>query len=286
MPRTAYTLRAPACRDTSVVFASPHSGHAYGADFLAMAQLDRHAIRSSEDAFVDLLFEGVADLGAPLIAAVAPRAYVDLNRAADELDPALIEGVPKVPHNPRVSSGLGVVPRVVANGRSIYAGRIPLAEARARLDLCWKPYHAALARLMRESHDLFGEALLIDCHSMPHEAIDGAVSGRQRRPDVVIGDRFGAAAAPEVVDRIEGAFVSAGLTVARNTPFAGAYTAQHYGRPSRRQHAIQIEIDRALYMDEAAIMPHGGFEDFRKLLMRVAGEIVAIGRPAMPLAAE
>ena len=121
---------------------------------------------------------------------------------------------------------------------------------------------------------------------MPHEAIEGAVSGRQRRPDVVIGDRFGAAAAPELVDRIEAAFVAAGLTVARNTPFAGAYTAQHYGRPSRRQHAVQIELDRALYMDEATIRPSPGFGAFRRTLMGVAAEIVSIGRPAMPLAAE
>ena len=129
MPRTPYTLRAPAYRESSVVCASPHSGSAYTSEFLRRSQLDRHAIRSSEDAFVDLLFEGVADLGSPFIAAVAPRAYVDLNRAPDELDPALIEGAPRALHNPRVSSGLGVVPRVVANGRSIYTGKLPLTEA-------------------------------------------------------------------------------------------------------------------------------------------------------------
>lgn len=283
---TPFTIRAPASRDSSVIFASPHSGNDYTAGFLELSQLDRHAIRSSEDAFVDLLFAGVCDLGAPLIAAVTPRAFVDLNRAPDELDPALIEGVPRSAHNPRVSSGLGVVPRVVANGRSIYAGKIPLAEARARVERCWRPYHAALARLIEESHERFGEAILVDCHSMPHEAIDAAVSARHRRPNVVIGDRFGAAAAPDIVDRVEAAFQSAGLTVARNAPFAGAYTAQHYGRPSRRQHVVQIELDRALYMDEATITPNAGFEAFRRRLMAVAADIVAIGRPAMPLAAE
>ena len=286
MPRTPFTLRAPACRESSVIFASPHSGSVYAAEFLRRSQLDRRAIRSSEDAFVDLLFEGVADLGSPFIAAVAPRAFVDLNRSPDELDPALIEGVPKSAHNPRVSSGLGVVPRVVANGRSIYAGRITLAEAQARISDHWRPYHGALARLIEESHALFGQAILIDCHSMPHEAIDGTVSARHSRPDVVVGDRFGAAATPDVVDRVEAAFQRAGLTVARNTPFAGAYTAQHYGRPSRNQHAIQIEIDRALYMDEATIEPAPGFDDFRRRLMGIAAEIVGIGRPAMPLAAE
>jgi N-formylglutamate amidohydrolase len=286
MPRTAYTLRAPAFRESSVVFASPHSGHAYSRDFLERSQLDRHSIRSSEDAFVDLLFEGVAELGSPLISAVAPRAFVDLNRSPEELDPALVEDAPKSAHNPRVSSGLGVVPRVVANGRSIYAGKIPLSEARARIEQYWRPYHGALGRLLEESRSLFGEAILIDCHSMPHEAIEGAVSGRQRRPDVVIGDRFGAAASPEIVDRVESALVAAGLVVARNTPFAGAYTAQHYGRPSRGQHAVQVELDRALYMDEATITPSQRFGEFRRVLMGAAAEIVAIGRRSMPLAAE
>lgn len=286
MQPTAYILRAPAVRTSSVVFASPHSGQAYAPDFIARSQLDRRAIRSSEDAFVDELFAGVAEHGAPLIAAVAPRAYVDLNRAADEFDPALIEGAPRSAHNPRVSSGLGVVPRVVANGRSIYPGKIPFDEARARIDRYWRPYHRALSQLLAESHADYGEAILIDCHSMPHEALEGAVSGRQRRPDVVIGDRFGAAAAPWIVDRIEAAFVAAGLRVARNTPFAGAYTAQHYGRPSRGQHAVQIELDRALYMDERTIAPLDDFEAFRSLLNEVAREIVAIGRPLVPLAAE
>jgi N-formylglutamate amidohydrolase len=273
-------------RTSSVVFASPHSGHAYSREFLAQSQLDRRAIRTSEDAFVDLLFAGVAALGSPLISATAPRAYVDLNRAPEELDPALIVGAPRTSHNPRISSGLGVVPRVVANGRSIYHGKIPLAEARTRIDRYWRPYHAELARLLEESAARFGEAILIDCHSMPHEAIESAVSGRQRRPDVVIGDRFGAASSPEIVDRVETAFVSAGLVVARNTPFAGAYTAQHYGRPSRGQHAIQIELDRALYMDERTITPRPDFEAFRRTLIGVAAEIVGIGRPAMSLAAE
>ncbi len=286
MASTAFTLSEPACRETCVVFASPHSGQGYAPEFLKRSQLDRHAIRSSEDAFVDVLFAGVTDLGAPLISAVVPRAYVDLNRAPDELDPALIEGAPKSAHNPRVSSGLGVVPRVVANGRSIYAGKIMLEEARGRIERYWRPYHAALGHLLAESHVLFGGAILIDCHSMPHEAIEGAVSGRQKRPDVVIGDRFGAAASPEVVDRIEQAFATAGLVVARNTPFAGAYTAQHYGRPSRRQHAIQVELDRTLYMDETTITPNQDFPAFSRLLMGVAAEIVDIGRPAMPLAAE
>jgi N-formylglutamate amidohydrolase len=281
MPDAPYTLEMPTERTTGVVFASPHSGRDYPWDFLRRSPLDEQAIRSSEDAFVDTLFERAPHLGAPLLAARMPRAYVDLNRASDELDPGVVEGVRHVVHNPRISSGLGVIPRVVANGRAIYRGKITLAEARGRLAEVWTPYHATLQRLLAEARRDFGTAILIDCHSMPHEAID-AISSGGRTPDVVLGDRFGAAAAPEIVDRIEAAFAAAGLRVARNAPFAGAFIAQQYGRPSRGQHVVQVEIDRALYMDEPAIRPHGGFADLRTALDAVMSEIVDLARPAAP----
>ncbi|SDE71511.1 N-formylglutamate amidohydrolase [Limimaricola pyoseonensis] len=283
----AFQLIRPATRTTSVVFASPHSGRDYPDSLLARAILDARQIRSSEDAYVDRLFAAVPDSGAPLLLARHPRAWVDLNRAADEFDPALIEGIPSRSHNPRVASGLGVIPRVVAGGRPIYRGKIALSEAQRRIAESWRPYHAALSGLLSESLEGFGEAILIDCHSMPHEAIE-LVGGRGGpRPHVVLGDRFGAAAAPEIVARIEQAFVAAGLRVARNTPFAGAYIAQSYGRPSRRQHAVQVEIDRSLYMDEARVVPHSGFEAFRDRLAAVIADLAEIGRPALrPLAAE
>ena len=122
----SYDLALPVVRDTSVIFSSPHSGRRYTAGFLAQTQLDSLSIRSSEDAFVDMLFEPAPKFGAPLIAALAPRAFIDLNRAVDELDPAVIDGVSRGMHNPRVSSGLGIIPRVVANGRAIYHGKIGL----------------------------------------------------------------------------------------------------------------------------------------------------------------
>jgi len=224
--------------------------------------------------------------GAPLLCAQAPRAYVDLNRASDELDPSLIEGVRRAFHNPRVASGLGVVPRVVSGGRSIYHGKLSIDEARARLRDVWRPYHAALAQLMDESRLHFGEAILIDCHSMPHEAMDGIAHPAGRRPDVVLGDRFGSAAGGGVVDRIEAAFVDAGLTVSRNTPFAGAFVTQHYGRPSRNQHAVQIEIDRSLYMDEVGIVPHAGYDAFKQVIDGVVARIAEIGLSDLSLAAE
>jgi len=287
MQDAPFTLSMPSPRSSGVIFASPHSGRDYPWAFLRRSVLDERTIRSSEDAFVDRLFSPAPRLGAPLLAARLPRAYVDLNRGADELDPGVVEGVRHVAHNPRVNSGLGVIPRVVANGRAIYRGKIGLPEARSRLAEVWTPYHATLQRLLSEARRDFGQAILIDCHSMPHEAIDAIAAGG-RVPDVVLGDRFGAACGPDIVDRVEAAFQRAGLRVARNAPFAGAYVTQHYGRPSKNQHVVQVEIDRALYMDEREIRANSGFAEMRRILTDVIGEIVDIGRPAasLPLAAE
>lgn len=287
MPKVPFHLMLPEARTSSVVFASPHSGRDYPWSFLRKTVLDERMIRSSEDAFVDRLFECAPLFGAPLIKAGAPRAFVDYNRSADELDPALVEGVRRAAHNPRVASGLGVVPRVVAGGRAIYRGKLPLDEANRRIAGYWRPYHDQLQELLNDARTYFGEAILVDCHSMPHEALDGIASAGARRPEIVLGDRFGASAEGEIVDRIEAAFASAGLHVVRNAPFAGAYSTQHYGRPSKGQHAVQIEIDRAIYMDEQLIRPNTNFHAFRKVLRGVIAEITEIGRRgAVPLAAE
>ncbi len=287
MPKVAYHLIHPDRRNTALVFASPHSSRDYPTWFLQRSVLDARAVRSSEDAFVDQLFAAAPRLGAPFLQAGAPRALIDMNRAEDELDPALIVGVRKSGHNPRVSSGLGVVPRVVANGRAIYDGKLSRAEADARIESYWRPYHAALRNQMKQAHALFGQAILVDCHSMPHEAMDQVARKGTQRPEVVLGDRFGASASSEIVDQIETAFRAAGLCVARNTPFAGAYVTQQYGRPSRGHHAVQIEIDRALYMDEPRIEPNADFDAFRALLTGVIAQIIEIGRPSVQqLAAE
>ncbi len=287
MLKTAFHLARPKACTTSVVFASPHSGRDYPASFLRDAVLDASQIRSSEDAFVDLLFEDAPNHGAPFLTATAPRAYLDLNRGPDELDAALIEGVRRAPHNPRIASGLGVIPRVVANGRQIYRGKLSLAEAHRRITQYWRPYHDQLQTLLDESANTFGEAILIDCHSMPHEALENVGPPGAARPHIVLGDRFGATAAGPIVERVEAAFATAGLRVARNMPFAGAFITQHYGRPARRQHAIQIEIDRALYMNERTMEPHEGFSAFQALLRGVIAEIADIGRvDAQKVAAE
>ncbi len=281
-----FRLDLPQKRQSCVVFASPHSGRHYPPAFLNRTALDERTIRSSEDAFVDELFAAAPRFGAPLLCALAPRAYVDLNRSVDELDPALIEGVRALALNPRVGSGLGVIPRVVANGRAIYRGKLSLTEARSRLDGVWHPYHRALQQVLDDHHAMFGEAILVDCHSMPHEAIESCSLRNVPRPEVVIGDRFGASAAPAVVDAVEAVIRNAGLRVGRNAPFAGAYITQHYGRPARRQHVLQIEIDRALYMDERTIEPHANFDVVRAIMTTITEGIADIGRREMPLAAE
>ncbi|PRY93570.1 N-formylglutamate deformylase [Hasllibacter halocynthiae] len=283
MVQPAYDLQMPARRDTAAVFASPHSGRNYPAGFLRDSVLDRRAIRSSEDAFVDELWGDATRHGAPLLCALAPRAYVDFNRDEGELDPVLVTGVGRIAHNPRVASGLGVIPRVVAGGRAIYRGKIGMRAAKGRLENHWRPYHATLTGLLEEAHEAFGEAILIDCHSMPHEAIEGVPGGK---PEVVLGDRFGASAGSGIVDRIEARFQAEGLRVARNAPFAGAYIVQRYGHPARGRHALQIEIDRSLYMDESLIQPNGRFHLVRAILARVARDICDIGRRQVSLAAQ
>ena len=286
MPDQAYEVLVPKANRSCVVFASPHSGRAYPWSFMRESVLDEHAIRSSEDAFVDDLFDCAPQFGAAFIKAGMPRAFVDLNRACDELDPALIEGVRRKGHNPRVASGLGVIPRVVANGRAIYRGKLSRAAAQDRIDRYWRPYHAKLQSLLDAAHQRHGQAVLIDCHSMPHEAMDGVARSGMKRPDIVLGDRFGAAASGDVVDRVEAAFAAAGFVVTRNTPFAGAYITQAYGRPARGQHAVQVEIDRSLYMNELLIRPNGVFDEVRSALRQVVAEVAEIGQGRVPLAAE
>jgi len=274
----SFLLRRPDARSTSIVFASPHSGRMYLPNFMQQVRLNPHEIRSSEDAFVDDLFSNAVKHGAPILTAQSPRSYVDLNRGPEELDPAVIEGIRRVAHNPRIASGLGVIPRVVSNGRAIYDGKLSLVEAHDRISTVWRPYHDTLQSLLDESHRSFGEAILIDCHSMPHEALESVGPPGAARPDIVLGDRFGAAAAASIVEQVEAAFTSAGFKVARNMPFAGAYICQNYGRPSRRYHALQIEIDRSIYMDEKTITPNANYDDFKAALDGVIAEVVEIGR--------
>lgn len=281
-------ITEPRGTPSPVVFSSPHSGRVYPPEFIARSVIEERILRSSEDAYVDLLLTDVPDFGAHLVTTEVPRAFVDFNRAADELDPALIQGAPRSGLNPRIASGLGVLARVVANGRSIYNGKLTMDEARQRIDRHWIPFHTELGALLARQQQRFGRFLLCDVHSMPHEALSGHVSRGAPRPDVILGDRWGATCGDALMVAIESAFRDAGLRVARNAPFAGAYTLQRYGQPSQGAHAVQIEIDRALYLDEARVEPSQRFESFKETLRPVLARIAAIdpGEVSLDLAAE
>lgn len=271
-----FDIRGPARPGSPVVFGSPHSGAIYPAAFLAQSRLDAATLRRSEDTHVDDLAAPAARaLAAPLIAARFPRAYLDVNREALELDPRLFDGRMPPEANTRslrVAGGLGVVPRVVGEGREIYPGRLPLSAAFARIETLYLPYHAALEALLAQAQALFGLAVLIDCHSMPSGATAKAAG---RRLDVVIGDRFGSSAAPGLVEAIESSFVAEGLRVARNKPYAGGYITERHGRPESGVHAVQIEISRDLYMDERTLIRTPGFAATAGALERACRSIPA-----------
>ncbi|MEX1661085.1 N-formylglutamate amidohydrolase [Thioclava sp. 15-R06ZXC-3] len=280
---SAFTLLPPQSAQTAVIFASPHSGAHYPESLQRRSVLNMMQLRSSEDAFVDRLLASAPRYGAAVIAAQYPRAWVDLNRAEDELDSALIAGLERSHPGPRVAAGLGVIPRVVSGGRAIYRGKIAQIEVAARLNHVWRPYHAALGNLLTQTHQRQGQAILIDVHSMPSEALDSLGA---RRPRIVLGDRYGASAARPLVAQIESVFAAEGLAVSRNTPFAGAYITQRYGRPRDNIHVVQIEIDRALYMDEERVEPSEDFRAFSALMERAIAQICAIGAQPMRMAAE
>ncbi|MBS0472429.1 MAG: N-formylglutamate amidohydrolase [Proteobacteria bacterium] len=257
------------------VFASPHSGRCYPAGFVAQSRLNAVALRRSEDAFVDELFCGAVALGAPMIAARFPRSYLDANRGPSELDATMFDATLRVPvdtPSPRVTAGLGVIPRIVRDGAEIYRSRLKPAEAEQRLTRLYRPYHAALAGLIEETRARFGVAVLVDCHSMPSAA---AI------PDIVLGDRYGMAAAPQVTRAADDALESQGFSVARNAPYAGGYTTHIHGRRERDVHAIQIEINRALYLDEERIAKGPGFEPVHARLTEALTRLVGLDPAAL-----
>jgi N-formylglutamate amidohydrolase len=243
-------FRQPPRRTLPLVLASPHSGRSYPSDLIDASRLDPVTLRRSEDSFVDEIFAGGPKLGAPLLAARFPRAYVDVNREPYELDPAMFgEALPDYVNtrSPRVRIGLGTVARVVASGEEIYARKLSFAEAKTRIDTLYYPYHRVLRRLLDETEAEFGGYLLLDCHSMPSAA--AAACGHDAA-DIVLGDCHGSACDPQFVETARRFLTSRGFSVAINAPYAGGFTTGHYGHPQLGRHALQIEINRALYMDE------------------------------------
>jgi len=256
-----------------LVFNSPHSGRAYAADFLASSRLDEWTIRRSEDSYVDELFLAAVSLGAPLMRANFPRAWLDVNREPYELDPKMFSG--SLPHyvnvrSVRVAGGLGTIARIVSESEEIYARPLSVDDALARIDQVYKPYHETLFRLLTATQAAFGVAVLIDCHSMPSSVRGGA--GRLR-PDIVIGDRYGTSCASELTDVAGQILTRLGYSVSRNKPYAGGYITEHYGQPNRGIHALQIEVKRCLYMDETTLTRTAGFGQLRQDLSLFVSEL-------------
>jgi N-formylglutamate amidohydrolase len=271
-PEPPFVLVEPLHRTSPLIFASPHSGRRYPAELLADARVGLISLRRTEDAYVDELFAGVAAHGASLLSATFARAYVDLNRDAAELDPEMFdERPPASVHttSARVQAGLGAIPRVSGDGQAIYRRKLSLREASRRIDAVHRPYHETLQNLLLETKTQFGCAVLIDCHSMPSSA-RGA-----HAPDIVLGDRFGASCHPSVMALAEATLRRMNYRVARNAPFAGGHTTQTYGRPAQRVHALQIEINRALYVDERTLERTHGHARVRADMSRLAETLAA-----------
>ena len=240
----------PAGVQHPVVLSSPHSGALYPQAFLDASRLDALTLRRSEDAHVDALFEPATAHGVPLLRARFPRAFLDVNREPYELDPQMFAG--RLPdfantRSLRVAAGLGVIPRLVGDAQPIYRELMPVAAALKRITLLHRPYHARLGELLDSAQARFGFAVLIDCHSMPSTSPD--VGGC----DVVLGDRYGSSAARWIMECLDSALRASGLVVRRNKPYAGGYITEHYGAPVAGRHAVQIEINRSLYMDERTL---------------------------------
>ena len=269
----AVSVAEPYRPTSATVFSSPHSGRYYPEAFRRLSRLDDTALRASEDAYVDDLFAAAPRYGAPLVAARFPRAFTDVNRAEDELDPALIARyTSRRPRTLRVSAGLGVIPRIVAENTPIYDGKLTLRDVEARIECCYRPYHRRLAAALDRASARHGIALLIDCHSMPSDTS----RRRGRRAEIVLGDCYGASAGGDVSDAAFALFRGAGFRVARNATFAGGYITQRYGNPRMGIHALQIEIDRALYLDQKRIAPNANYGALKRILDPIVAELAAL----------
>jgi N-formylglutamate amidohydrolase len=277
-PEAPFVLTRPpaGARATPLIFATPHSGRIYPPSLRAASRLDAQALRGSEDVAVDALIAEAPGLGVPVLAARLARAFVDLNRAPWDLDPAMFDGdLPAYAQSrsARVGAGLGVIARIVREGEEIYGRKLTFAEAARRIEAAHRPYHQALTDLTRETVNALGVAVLIDWHSMPSAAT--AHEGPGAGCDLVVGDRFGASAAPAVTRRVEAELRDLGYRVARNAPYAGGYTTEHYGRPAQKVHALQIEVSRGLYLDEASLTITAGFVALKADLTRLTARLAA-----------
>jgi N-formylglutamate amidohydrolase len=268
-----FEVAQPRALKVPFVFNSPHSGRVYPRAFLSASKLDAHTLRRSEDAYVEELFAFVANMGAPLLYAHFPRAYLDVNREPYELDPALFrDGLPHYANTQsvRVVGGLGTIARIVSESDEIYREPLTVGAALERINRLYTPYHATLRALLLKAEVAFGLAVLIDCHSMPSSPMADQASGR---PDFVLGDRYGASCNGELTRLAATQLKAMGYAVALNKPYAGGYITEHYGRPQHGRHALQLEINRALYMDETTFERAPGFDGLTRDLERMASAL-------------
>jgi len=275
-PDPAPFVLTRAAKSSALVFASPHSGRHYPASLMEATRLDDLSIRQSEDGYVDQLIAWGPSQGASLIAATYGRAYLDVNRSPLELDPDMFEGdLPpdQVRASARVSAGLGVIAKIVAEGHEIYRHRLAPFEAQARLQRVHQPYHAALSELLGQAQQRHGLAVLIDWHSMPSVASGGGWG--RAGSDFVLGDRHGTSCSSGLTRLVDESLTRMGYQVARNSPYAGGYTTEHYGQPSQGIHALQIEINRRLYLNEADLTLSQGFAGLKRNLDRLIGILAA-----------
>lgn len=277
-------IDAPASQSLPMVLASPHSGRRYPAAFLAQSALDPLTLRRSEDSYVDELFAAAPGKGMPLLKALFPRAYIDVNRDAYELDPAMFAG--RLPDfvmtdTPRVAAGLGTIARQVASGAEIYREKLSFADAERRIANLYRPYHRALRGLVEETVARFGQCLLIDCHSMPSIGGPGDSDSGTERVDFVLGDCYGRSCAPAITDQAEKSLQALGFCVVRNMPYAGGYTTRHYGDPAGKVHTLQIEINRRLYMNEASHEKTDGFDQLKGQLSSLLDSLAALMQSGM-----
>ena len=277
LKKPPFEILSPAEWTAPAVFNSPHSGRDFPDAFLRQSRLSKPTLRKSEDCFVDELFLSCVNHGAPMLRALVPRSYIDLNREPYELDPRMFAGeLPGYANtgSPRVAGGLGTIPRIVSEGEEIYRGRIEFAEARNRIEQIYLPYHRTLSALTNAVLSKVGEVLLVDCHSMPASASAHVAPQVTGGVDVVLGDRFGASCAEDISGFVEDALRGHGLRVLRNKPYAGGFITQNHGAPHRGQHALQIEINRSLYMNEATLEKSAGFQQIRAILAELSANLL------------
>jgi len=267
----AFTLLRGKSVRAPVIFASPHSGTLYPQAMQARLCVPLADLQRTEDAFVDELYQQAPDLGTLLLRANYARGFVDLNRDARELDASMFQdGLPRTAGIPsaRVKAGLGCFPRVGASGRDIYATPISREDGLFRLDEVYDRYHQALQSEVESLKSHWSDIVIIDCHSMPSHQ-----PGRSSLPDIVLGDRFGSSCSARLTSAVERRCRREGLSVTRNAPYAGGYTTRRYGRPRRGIHVLQIEINRALYMNEMDVEKSAGFDCTRDQVSRIIEDI-------------